>query len=176
MKLFTFSAPTVLVGCQEEHPACEKLSDEVVSWLSVCSKVQMICIWSSWCQCCPIIVCFIKIQIGLTFLVPAYHVVLEKRLLNGLSVCPNEANQTVVPTMKVQSTLTTATTVKIKNVKSFFRVIQKANLFILLRCSLFLSLSISHWLTSFTLHIINTDNSHINIGISLLYSYGICVN
>jgi len=37
----------LLVGRQEEHPACEKLSDEVLVWLSVWSKVEMICIWSS---------------------------------------------------------------------------------------------------------------------------------
>jgi len=28
--------------------------------------------WSSWCHCHPIISCFIKIEIGLNFLVPAY--------------------------------------------------------------------------------------------------------
>ena len=39
--------------------------------LSVWSLVQMICIWFSWCHCHAIISCFIKIQIGLTFLVPA---------------------------------------------------------------------------------------------------------
>jgi len=38
---------TLMVGRQEEHPACKKLSDEVLAWLSICSKVQMICIWSS---------------------------------------------------------------------------------------------------------------------------------
>jgi len=48
------------------------LSDEVVAWLSVWSDVHMICIWCSWCQCHPIICCFIKIKIGLVFLVPAY--------------------------------------------------------------------------------------------------------
>jgi len=32
----------------------------------------MICIWSSWCHCHPIIPCFIRIQIGLTFLVVTY--------------------------------------------------------------------------------------------------------
>jgi len=42
--LFAFSALKLLVGCQEKHPACEKLSDEVLAWLSVWSKVQMICI------------------------------------------------------------------------------------------------------------------------------------
>jgi len=46
--IFLFvSALTVLVGRQEGHPACKKLSDEVLVWLSVWSKVQMICIWSS---------------------------------------------------------------------------------------------------------------------------------
>ena len=36
----------------------------------------------------PIISCFIKIHVGITFLVPAYSVVLEKRLINGcLFVC-----------------------------------------------------------------------------------------
>jgi len=48
------------------------MSDEVLAWLSVWSDVQMICIWSSWCHCHPIVSCFIKIQIGLTFLVLAY--------------------------------------------------------------------------------------------------------
>jgi len=38
-----FSALTLLVGPQEEHPAC-KLSDEVLMWSSVWSEVQMICI------------------------------------------------------------------------------------------------------------------------------------
>jgi len=31
-----------LVGQQEEHPVCKKLSDEVLAWLSVWSEVQMI--------------------------------------------------------------------------------------------------------------------------------------
>jgi len=56
-----FSALTLLVGCQEEPV---KKSDEMLMWLTVWSKTQMICIWSSWCQCHPIISCFIKIHIG----------------------------------------------------------------------------------------------------------------
>jgi len=36
----TFSALTLLVGRQEGHPACEKLSGEVLAWLSVWSKVH----------------------------------------------------------------------------------------------------------------------------------------
>ena len=37
---FSFSALTLLVGRQEEHPACKKLSGEVLAWLSVWSEVQ----------------------------------------------------------------------------------------------------------------------------------------
>jgi len=46
-----FSALTLLVVWQEECPACKQLSDEVLVWLSVWSKVQIVCIWSSWCHC-----------------------------------------------------------------------------------------------------------------------------
>jgi len=35
-----FSALTLLVGRQEEHPACKKLSGGVLAWLSVWSEVQ----------------------------------------------------------------------------------------------------------------------------------------
>ena len=35
-----FSALTLLVGRQEGHPACKKLSSEVLAWLSVWSEVQ----------------------------------------------------------------------------------------------------------------------------------------
>ena len=41
-----FSALTLLVGWQEGHPACKKLSGGVLAWLSVWSEVQS-CIWSS---------------------------------------------------------------------------------------------------------------------------------
>ena len=40
--------------------------------VSAWSKVQVICIWSTWCHCHPIVFCLIKIQSGLTFLMPAY--------------------------------------------------------------------------------------------------------
>jgi len=69
---FAFIDLILLVGRQEDHPACKKMSDKELACLSVCSEVQMICIWSSWCHCHPIISCLIKIQIGLTFVVPAY--------------------------------------------------------------------------------------------------------
>ena len=41
-----FSAVTLLVGRQEEHPACKKLSGGVLAWLSVWSEVQT-CTWPS---------------------------------------------------------------------------------------------------------------------------------
>jgi len=46
-KQFAFSALTQLVGRQEEHPTCKKISAEVLVWLSVWSKVQIVCIWYS---------------------------------------------------------------------------------------------------------------------------------
>ena len=41
-----FSALTLLVGWQEGHPACKKLSGGVLTWLSVWIEVQT-CIWPS---------------------------------------------------------------------------------------------------------------------------------
>jgi len=37
---FAFSVVTLLVGRQEGHPACKKLSGGVLAWLSVWSEVQ----------------------------------------------------------------------------------------------------------------------------------------
>jgi len=42
----SFSALTLLVGRQEGHPACKKLSGGLLAWLSVWCKVQT-CIWPS---------------------------------------------------------------------------------------------------------------------------------
>jgi len=44
--LIAFSALTLLVGQQEGHPVCNKLSSEVLAWLSVWNEVQT-CIWPS---------------------------------------------------------------------------------------------------------------------------------
>ena len=63
---------TLLVGARKSIRPVKNWVNEVLEWLSLWSKVQMICLWSSWCHCHPIISCFIKIQIGLTFLLPAY--------------------------------------------------------------------------------------------------------
>jgi len=80
----SFSALTLLVGHQEEHPAHKKLNDRILVWLSVWSQwseVQMICIWPSWCHCHPIISCFSKIQNGLPFWCRLTKVVLGERPL-----------------------------------------------------------------------------------------------
>ena len=42
-----FSAFMLLVGQQEGHPACKKMSGGMLAWLSVWTEVQ-ICIWPSW--------------------------------------------------------------------------------------------------------------------------------
>ena len=40
-----FSAFMLLFEWQEEYPACKNLSDEVLAWLSVLSKVQVTSVW-----------------------------------------------------------------------------------------------------------------------------------
>jgi len=45
-KKSAFSVSMLLVGRQEGHPACKKLSGGVLAWLSVWSAVQT-CIWPS---------------------------------------------------------------------------------------------------------------------------------
>ena len=42
-----FNALMLLIEWQEEHLTHKKLSDKVLIWLSVCSEVQMTCMWSS---------------------------------------------------------------------------------------------------------------------------------
>jgi len=61
-----FSALTLLVGWQEGHLACKKLSDGVLAWLSVWSEVQT-CIWSSWCHCHSISLASVKSRLVLPF-------------------------------------------------------------------------------------------------------------
>jgi len=61
-----FRALTLLVGRQERHPACKKLSGGVVAWLCVWSQVQ-----TSYGSADATVSCFSKIQIGFTFLVAA---------------------------------------------------------------------------------------------------------
>ena len=81
---------------QEGHPACKKLSGDVLAWLSIWSVVQMIYMCSSWCHYHPIISCSSKIRngIGLPFWCRFTQVVLEKRPLNG---CSSSSSNLTVP-------------------------------------------------------------------------------
>jgi len=82
--IVAFSALTLLIGWQEEHLACKNWV--VGCWHGhVCCEMQMIYIWSSWCQCHPIISCCSKIQNGLPFWYWFTQVVQEIRLLNECS-------------------------------------------------------------------------------------------
>ena len=82
-----FSALTLLVGQQEGHLACKKLSGEVLTWLSVWSDVQT-CIWPSWCHCHSLSFASVKSRLILPFWYRPNWVVLEKGPLNGhVCVC-----------------------------------------------------------------------------------------
>jgi len=89
--LSAFSALMLLVGWQEGHPACKKLSGGVLAWLSVCSDVQT-CIWAQLMPLPLTVSCFSKIQTGFTFLVPAHpgstgqRAVLEQETVSGSSI------------------------------------------------------------------------------------------
>ena len=82
-----FSALTLLVGRQEGHPACKKLSGEGLASLSVCSKVQT-CIWPSWCHYHSLSLAPVKSRLVLPFWYQLTWVVPDKGLLNGcVCVC-----------------------------------------------------------------------------------------
>jgi len=84
--VLAFSALTLLVGQQEGHPACKKLSGGVLTWLSVWSEVL-----THMAQLMPLpltVSCSSKIQTGFTFLVPAHPGSPGQGALNGcVCVC-----------------------------------------------------------------------------------------
>ena len=85
--LFAFSALTLLVGRQEGHPACKKLSSEVLAWLSVWSEEQT-CIWPSRCHCHSLSLASLKSRLVLPFWYWLTRVVPDKGPLNGcVCVC-----------------------------------------------------------------------------------------
>ena len=84
--LVAFSALTLLVGWQEGHPACKKLSSEVLAWLSVLSEVQT-CMYTTQLMPLPVpltVSCFTKIQIGVTFW---YRLTCVVRAVKRVCVC-----------------------------------------------------------------------------------------
>ena len=72
----------LLVGRQERHPACKKLSGGVLVWLSVWSEVQT-CIWASWCHCHSLSLASVKSRLVLPFWYWLTRVVPEKKPING---------------------------------------------------------------------------------------------
>ena len=78
-----FSSSTLLVGWQEEHPACKNIEWWGAGMISCLEQGKIICVWFSWCHYYPIISCFSKIQNGLSFWYWPTQVFLEKRPLNG---------------------------------------------------------------------------------------------
>ena len=75
-----FSALMLLVGWQEGHPACKKLSGGLLAWLSVWSEVQT-CIWPSWCHCYSLSLASVKSRLVLPFWYRLTRVVPEKELV-----------------------------------------------------------------------------------------------
>jgi len=85
--LFAFSALTLLVGRQEGHPACKKLSGGVLAWLSVRCEVQT-CIWPSGFHCHSLSLAPVKSRLVLSFWYRLTWVVSDRGPLNGcVCVC-----------------------------------------------------------------------------------------
>ena len=80
------SALTLLVGWQEGHPACKKMSGGVLAWLSIWSEVQT-CIWPSWCHCHSLSVASVKSRLVLPFWYRLTRVDPDKGPLNGCVCC-----------------------------------------------------------------------------------------
>ena len=81
-RLNAFSALTLLVGRQEGHPACKKLSGGLLAWLSVWSEVQT-CIWPSWCHCHSLSLPSVKSRLVLPLWYRPTLVVANRGPLNG---------------------------------------------------------------------------------------------
>jgi len=83
----SFSALMLLVGRHEGHPACKKLSGEVLAWLSVWSEVQT-CIRPSGFHCHSLSLASVKYRLVLPFWYRLTRVVPVKGPLNGcVCVC-----------------------------------------------------------------------------------------
>jgi len=76
---------TLLVGQQEGHPVCEKLSGGVLVWLSVWSEVQT-CIQPSWCHCHSLSLASVMSRLVLPFWYRLTWVVPDKRTVKRVCV------------------------------------------------------------------------------------------
>ena len=105
MHHIAFSALTLLVGQQEGHPACKKLSCGVLAWLSVWSEVQTH-IWPSWCHCHSLSLASVKSRLVLPFWYWLTRVVPDKGPLNGC-VCVSVFLCITTPSCKLYCTFLT---------------------------------------------------------------------
>ena len=80
--VYAFSALTLLVGRQEGHPACKKLSGEVLAWL-FCLERGADLHMPSWCHRHSLSLASVKSRLVLPFWYWPTRVVLEKGPLNG---------------------------------------------------------------------------------------------
>jgi len=87
LTIYAFSALTLLVGRQEEHPACKKLGEWWGAGVVIClergADLHM-------AQLMPLPLtdsCFSKIQFGFAFLVPAHQGSPGKRAVKRVCVC-----------------------------------------------------------------------------------------
>ena len=82
-----FSALTLLVGHQEGHPACKKM-ERWGAGMVMCLEQGADLLHMAQLMPLPLTVsCFIKIRIGITFLVPAHVGRPGKRAVKGVYVC-----------------------------------------------------------------------------------------
>ena len=95
---FAFSALTLLIGWQEGHPACKKLSGGVLTWLSVWIEVQT-CIWPSWCHCHSLSLASVKSRLVLPFWYRLTRAILDK---GPLTVCVCVCYRTFAHLMHIQ--------------------------------------------------------------------------
>ena len=81
-----FSALTLLVGRQEEYPACKKLEWWGAGVVICLERGANDCIWSSWCHYHPIISASENPEWFIIWYRPT-EVVLEKKAIKRLCVC-----------------------------------------------------------------------------------------
>ena len=106
-----FSALTLLVGWQEGHAACKKLSGGLLAWLSLWNEMQT-CIWQQLMPLPLTVSCSSKIQIGFTFLVPAHPCIPRHRAVKWVCVyvCMSAVqSEAVTPPLLQSGPLSSAT-------------------------------------------------------------------
>ena len=87
LRLLSLQCFDAVVGRQEGHPACKKLSGGLLAWLSVWSEVQT-CIWPSGFHCHSLSLASVKSRLVLPFWYWLTQVVPDKGPLDGVKTVP----------------------------------------------------------------------------------------